>query len=191
VIPVVKHFPGHGDTATDSHLGLPVVNHALDRLSSFEWVPFKSSIDAKADAIMIAHILLTKIDPVFPASLSHIIVSDLLRDRLGFKGVAITDDLTMEAITATFKLTDAAIRSLNAGVDILLVCHGEDSSTSVIDAIRLAVARGELSMSRIDESVTRILALKQKYILNNKTVESVNVAEVNKEIESLNVDFKK
>jgi len=191
VIPVVKHFPGHGDTATDSHLGLPVVTHTLDRLSSFEWVPFKSSIDTKADAIMIAHILLTKIDPVYPASLSHIIVSDLLRDRLGFKGVVITDDLTMGAITTTFKLTDAAIRSLNAGVDILLVCHGEDNTTSVIDAIHLAIARGELSMSRINESVTRILTLKQRYLLNNKTVESVNVAEVNEEIESLNVDFKK
>lgn len=191
VIPVVKHFPGHGDTATDSHLGLPVVTHPLDRLSSFEWIPFKSSIDAQADAIMIAHILLTKIDPNYPASLSHIIVTDLLRDRLGFKGVVITDDLTMGAISATFKLTDAAIRSLNAGVDILLVCHGEDNTTSVIAAIRLAVSRGEISLSRIDESVTRILTLKQKYLLNNKTVESVNVAEVNKEIESLNVAFKK
>ena len=100
-------------------------------------------------------------------------------------------NLTMEAITATFKLTDAAIRSLNAGVDILLVCHGEDNSNSVIEAIRLAVARGEISMSRIDESVARILTLKQRYLLNNKTVESVNVTEVNKEIESLNVDFKK
>ncbi len=191
VIPVVKHFPGHGDTVTDSHVGLPIINHSLERLNSFEWAPFKSAIDAQADAMMIAHMLLTKIDPVYPASLSHTIISDLLRNQLGFNGVVITDDLTMEAITATFKLGDAAIKSLNAGVDILLVCHGEDSTISVVNAIRQAIANGTLSMTRIDESVTRILTLKQKYLLNNNTIESINVQEVNAEIDRLSTDFRK
>ncbi|HBI27489.1 MAG TPA: beta-N-acetylhexosaminidase, partial [Peptococcaceae bacterium] len=123
VISVVKHFPGHGDTSVDSHVGLPSVNRDLDRLSNFELKPFASAIQNGADAVMIAHILLPKIDANHPASLSQTVITDILRNDLQFDGVVLTDDMTMGAIVNNYDLGEAAVESINAGSDIVLVCH--------------------------------------------------------------------
>ena len=185
IIPVVKHFPGHGDTSVDSHKGLPIVNSDLERLQSLELIPFADAIENGADAVMIAHILLPKIDKENPASMSKIIITDILRTNLKFNGVVITDDMTMGAITENYNLGESAVKSVNAGADIVLVCHGYDSKLEVINAMKSASLNGTISSLRIDESVYRILSLKKKYNLNDVIIDSVNVNEINNKINKL------
>lgn len=185
VIPVVKHFPGHGDTSVDSHTALPVVNYGLNRLESFEFVPFQAAINNGADAVMVAHILLTQIDPANPSSMSRTVITDILRNRLGFQGVVITDDMTMGAITKNYDLTDAAVRSVNAGSDIILLSGGYNNEVRVLNALKNAAAAGRIPMSRINESVYRILKLKQKYNLRDTTIGSINAGAINSDIEAV------
>lgn len=167
VIPVVKHFPGHGDTSVDSHIALPVVNKSLDELNKLELIPFKKAIAEGADVVMIAHILLPKLDSEYPSSLSKAVITDLLRNQLGFDGVVMTDDMTMGAIAENYGLGEASVHSVQAGSDILLVAHGADNAIAAIEAVKKAVASGQISEQRIDESTARIIALKQKYLLND------------------------
>jgi beta-N-acetylhexosaminidase len=182
VISVVKHFPGHGDTDVDSHIGLPIINYDIERLKEFELIPFKEAINSGADAVMIAHILLPKIDKDSPASLSRKIITDILREELNFDGVVITDDMTMGAIIKNYNIGDAAIKSVNAGADIVLVCHGNDRKLLVINSLKSAVEDGVMSQERIDESVYRILKLKEKYKISDTYQEYVDVAKINKNI---------
>ncbi|MGK0468401.1 MAG: beta-N-acetylhexosaminidase [Clostridium sp.] len=185
IIPVVKHFPGHGDTSVDSHLGLPSVNNDLKRLKSLELIPFTEAIKNNADAVMIAHILLPKIDSENPSSLSKIIITNILRGDLNFNGVIITDDMTMGAIVKNYNIGEAAVKSVKAGTDIVLVCHGYDNEVNVINALKNAISNGDISGQRIDESVYRILSLKQKYNLNDEIINSVNVEDINSKINNL------
>ncbi|MGH4123385.1 MAG: beta-N-acetylhexosaminidase [Clostridium sp.] len=182
VIPVVKHFPGHGDTSVDSHMGLPSVNNDLKRLKSFELIPFAKAIKNNADAVMIAHILLSKIDSENPSSLSKTIITDILRTDLKFNGVIITDDMTMGAIVKNYDIGGAAVKSVKAGTDIVLVCHGYDNELAVINALKNSLLKGEVSGQRIDESVYRILSLKQKYKLKDEIIKSVDVKGINNKI---------
>ncbi|MGV8981725.1 beta-N-acetylhexosaminidase [Clostridium sp.] len=182
IIPVVKHFPGHGDTSVDSHMGLPSVNNDLKRLKSFELKPFVEAIKNDADAVMIAHILLPKIDKENPSSMSKIIITDILRRELKFNGVIITDDMTMGAITKNYNISEAAVKSVKAGTDIVLVCHGYDNEIAVINALKNSVSKGEISEKSIDESVYRILLLKEKYKLKDKITKSVDVNGINNKI---------
>ena len=126
VIPVVKHFPGHGDTAEDSHKGLPSLNHDLARLESLELIPFQEAINNDAEAVMIAHILLPQIDKENPSSMSKVIITDILREKMNFQGLVITDDMTMGAIMKNYEIGEASVKSVLAGTDIVLVCHGKD-----------------------------------------------------------------
>jgi len=185
IIPVVKHFPGHGDTSVDSHFALPVVNHDLERLKNFELVPFENAIENDADAVMVAHILLKKIDPNFPSSLSKAVITDLLRYDLRFNGVVITDDMTMDAILKNYNLGDAAVTSVNAGADIILVCHGYERQIEVLNSLKKAVEDGKLTEDRIDESLYRILKLKQKYNLSDDAIDSFNIEDINNKISFL------
>ncbi|MFC5467195.1 beta-N-acetylhexosaminidase [Cohnella suwonensis] len=169
-IGVVKHFPGHGDSAVDSHLDLPVVNKTTKQLKAMEWVPFKAAIADNADAVMVAHILFPKIDPDAPASFSKVIIGQQLRGTLGYDGVVITDDLTMGAISDHYGISEAAVKSVEAGSDILLVAHGYDAAKSVYDKLLQAVRSGRISEARIDQSVARIVALKTKYRLTDDPV---------------------
>ncbi|MCZ8514060.1 beta-N-acetylhexosaminidase [Paenibacillus filicis] len=179
VIPVVKHFPGHGDTSVDSHIGLPVLQHDLTRLRSLELKPFAEAIRGGADAVMVAHILLPKLDPENPASFSKPVITDLLRKELGFGGVVMTDDLTMGAVVKKYELGEAAVRSLEAGGDVLLVGHGYDLERQALQAVKEAVRSGRLTERRIDESVYRILQLKAKYKLTDEPKGQVEIARVN------------
>ena len=120
VIPVVKHFPGHGDTSVDSHYGLPLVEKNLNELKELEFIPFQNAINSGADAIMVSHILLKNIDSENPATMSKKIVSDILRDEMNFKGVVISDDMTMAAIMDNYDIGEASVKAINAGVDITL-----------------------------------------------------------------------
>ncbi len=190
VIPVVKHFPGHGDTAVDSHAGLPAVSKKVDELLTSELIPFQSAIAGRegegVPAVMVAHILMTAIDPDHPASLSQVVVTGLLREQLGFDGVVFTDDLTMGAITENYGLDEAAVLALEAGCDVLLVCHNEGELALAWQAVLDAVASGRLTEERIDQSVYRILSLKQAYGLTNDPIEMPDLQALNQEIAALN-----
>ncbi|MBB6446155.1 beta-N-acetylhexosaminidase [Bacillus benzoevorans] len=182
VIPVVKHFPGHGDTSVDSHLELPTVNKSLAELEELELIPFAAAVENGADVVMAAHILLPKIDPTYPSSMSKVILTDMLREQLGFNGVIITDDMTMGAIADNYSIAQAAVQSVKAGSDIILVAHGENNIQAAAAAIKAAIENGEMKEERIDESVARIIRLKQKYNLDDAKVSNVNTAQLNEEI---------
>ncbi|OUN06418.1 beta-N-acetylhexosaminidase, partial [Flavonifractor sp. An9] len=185
VIPVVKHFPGHGDTSTDSHVDLPVVDKTAEQLKEFELIPFQAAIDEGTPCVMVAHILMTQIDPDLPASLSPEVVTGLLRQELGFDGVVCTDDLTMGAISNTYGMGEAAVMAVEAGCDLLLVCHETDNLTAARDALLSAVDAGRISMERLDESVYRILSLKQEYGLTNHLVGQPDIEALNARIQAI------
>ena len=163
-----KHFPGHGDTDVDSHVGLPVVKADMARLKAVELVPFRAAIAAGADLVMSAHIALPAIggDSTTPATLRPDVMHALLRDSLRFRGVAITDALSMQGIGKGYGLAESVVQAINAGTDILLKPASGDARPNdvvpAIDAVVAAVERGEIPASRIDESVTRILWLKAR-----------------------------
>ncbi len=184
VIAVVKHFPGHGDTAVDSHISLPVVNKTLEELRQLELIPFKKAIEEGVDTVMVAHIQYNKIDPDAPATLSSKILTDLLRKEMGFEGVIITDDLTMGAIIENHDIGEAAITAINAGSDIVLSCHGYENSQMVLEALKNAVAENRISTEGLEESVYRILKLKDKYKLNNDSIDKVDIDKINSEIKA-------
>lgn len=178
-IPVAKHFPGHGDIETDSHYGLPLVTKTKEELWQSELLPFKSAIENGVPMIMVAHILCTELDENYPASMSKNIITDLLRDEMGFEGVVITDDLTMGAISESYSFGDAAVLSINAGCDILSICFGEDNVKQAVKAIKEAVENGVITEERIDESVRRILKLKEDYNVTSEGVEMPDIDELN------------
>ena len=156
VICCVKHFPGHGDTSTDTHTGAAVVDKGLAELMAGELKPFIAGMEAGADMVMVGHITLSAIDPERPASLSEAVVSGILRDTLGWDGVVITDGLEMGALMQ-YDMGERCLLALEAGVDILL---GVDDIPGTLKALTEAVELGWLSEERIDESVLRVLTLK-------------------------------
>ena len=155
VVCCLKHFPGHGDTDTDTHEGAAVVNKSLDELRAGELLPFVSGIEAGADMVMIGHITVTALDEV-PATISQAVITGLLREELGWDGVVITDSLDMGAL-AGYDSGEVCVRYLEAGGDILL---GVPDLGTAVGAIESAVAEGRLTEQRLDESVLRVLSLK-------------------------------
>lgn len=181
----VKHFPGHGDTTVDSHRDLPVIQKSKSELESFETKPFVEAIAENADSIMVGHLLIPAIDEEFPASLSEKIVTDWLRSELDYDGVIITDDMTMGGITKHRDIAEAALQSILAGTDIVLIGHDPKLQLKVWDRLNQAAADGILTEERINESVERILTLKQKYELSDEATPVLDVAELNKKVDSL------
>ncbi len=170
VLTTAKHFPGHGDTATDSHIGLPIVESDLSRLQAVEFVPFRSAIEAGVDSIMTAHIAVPQVTGLFdvPATFSSEIMTDILRGKLKFRGLVVTDAMEMGGITNNYWCGLAAVRALKAGADVLLL---PTDTTVAINEVERAVKRGEISESRIDQSVRRILNAKSRMGLQrNRTV---------------------
>ena len=159
VLTTAKHFPGHGDTATDSHLDLPVIPHGLDRLREIEYPPFAAAIAAGADSIMSAHLLIPDLDPTHPATLSPRILTEELRHNLGFEGLIVTDALVMGAIANRYGANEAAVLAVEAGADILMM---PADPPSAIEAICDAVNTGRLTPERIQASVHRIWEAKRK-----------------------------
>ena len=158
-----KHFPGHGDTSTDSHIELPVVHATRQRLEDIEIKPFRYAIDHGLQAMMTAHVHYPALDPTYPATLSSTILSGLLRQELGFSGVIVSDDLEMHAILDHAAVGDAAIRSLQAGADMLLICKSRLLATDTFEALRRAVASQDLNHTQVETSLARIHAVKQRF----------------------------
>lgn len=159
VICSLKHFPGHGCTTEDSHSGLAYVYKNRQQLEEEELAPFRAGIEAGADMVMIGHLMVPSMDEALPASLSYPIVTECLREELGFQGVIITDNLRMGALDG-YSEAEKAVMALQAGCDVLL---GLTEMDSVLEGLQDAVDNGTLSQSRIDESVLRILTLKLTY----------------------------
>ncbi len=160
VVASPKHFPGHGDTDGDSHEDLPIVDHSLEEWREIDAPPFRAAVDAGAGAIMTGHLQFPALDPSGdPATLSEPILTGLLREELGYDGVVITDSLGMEGVRQSYPDEEVPVRALQAGVDMLLMPPDLDLA---YNAVLDAVASGELTEDRIDESVRRILTLKQE-----------------------------
>jgi beta-N-acetylhexosaminidase len=168
-----KHFPGHGDTAADSHIDLPVVTASRERLDKLEFVPFRAAIAAGVGSIMTAHLSVPALepDPNTPATLSHSILTDLLRTQLGFQGLVVTDALEMGGITVRFAPGDAAVRAFLAGSDALLMPPVPDAA---FNALLQAAKSGVISQDRLDASVRRILLAKARLGLDKNRLVDVN-----------------
>ena len=160
-VSTAKHFPGHGDTDVDSHVGLPVVGASWTRLDTLELVPFRAAIAAGAGMVMTAHIALPAVegDSTTPATLAPRIITGLLRDSLKFHGVAITDAMTMEGVGKGYGVVESSVLAVKAGADIILK---PSDPTQAIDAVLAAVERGEISRARIDSAARRVLELKAR-----------------------------
>ena len=166
VLTTAKHFPGHGDTAVDTHMNVATITADRDRLNRVELVPFKAAIEAGVDSVMTAHIAVPALAPAdLPATLSSAILTDLLRKELGFKGLVVTDALEMGGIARGYGPGEAAVRALEAGADALLMPSDTDAALKTVTA---AVQSGRLTRARIQESVIRILAAKERVGLDRK-----------------------
>lgn len=161
-----KHFPGHGDTAADSHHSLPVVDHDRGRLDRVELHPFRAAIQASVDAIMTAHVHFPAIEPDenVPATLSRPVLTELLRDELGHDGLLVTDCMEMDAIAEGVGVVEGAVRAIGAGADAVLVSHTPSLQKAAIEAVVDAVQKGEIPEARIDEAAGRMLRLKDDRI---------------------------
>ncbi|MCZ8519255.1 MULTISPECIES: beta-N-acetylhexosaminidase [Paenibacillus] len=163
VAATVKHFPGHGDTAQDSHHELPSVPHARERLDRLELAPFREAIRQGVDAVMTAHLLFPAVEPErLPATLSPRVLTGLLREELGYEGVIVTDCLEMNAIAKHYGVGEGAVLAVEAGADLVLVSHRLELQQSALNALIAAVENGRLTEERIDRSVDRLLALKAR-----------------------------
>jgi beta-N-acetylhexosaminidase len=168
VVASAKHFPGHGDTSVDSHLDLPVVEQGRSRLLDVEIRPFKHAVKASVATIMMAHVLYPELDPELPASLSTPIVDGILRRQLGYQGVVFTDDLEMKAVADRWSPDKSAVLAIQAGCDIVPVCITHDAQVRAMEGAIRAVEAGEVPFKAMDDSLARIRAMKERYLLPYK-----------------------
>ncbi|MCI1277400.1 MAG: beta-N-acetylhexosaminidase [Nitrospira sp.] len=170
VVACGKHFPGHGDTATDSHKELPVVDAGLPRLRDTEFPPFQQAIRSGVASLMTAHVLYRALDPEAPATLSAAIIQRLLREEFRYDGVVFTDDLEMHAIIDHDGIGEAAVRSFVAGCDVLLICKDQDRVMAAMQAMERAVNDGRITQERLAQSLARVATLKAQYLHPYKPV---------------------
>jgi beta-N-acetylhexosaminidase len=168
VIASAKHFPGHGDTSVDSHLDLPVVEQSRSRLMDVEIRPFRRAVAADVATVMMAHVLFPELDPELPASLSPAIVDAILRRDLGYKGVVFTDDLEMKAVADRFTPDKSAVLAMQAGCDIVPVCLTHDAQVTAMEGTIRAVEAGDVAYKAMDDSLQRIRAMKERYLLPHR-----------------------
>ena len=167
-IPTLKHYPGHGDTTLDSHRGLPTVDRSRDELLAVDLLPFARGVAAGAPLVMTAHILFPALDPDRPATLSPVILDEILRGELGFDGAVISDSMNMHSMRTVYDPVDAATQAINAGVDILMLAEEHydhdaaylERQVALIEGLREAVRGGRISEARLDRAVGRVLRLK-------------------------------
>jgi beta-N-acetylhexosaminidase len=160
-----KHFPGHGDTSTDSHHELPLVEHAPDRLRAVELVPFCAAIDAGVASIMTAHILVPSLDEERPATLSPAVVNGLLKTELGYDGLVLSDDLEMRAISGRYGIPEATVAAIAAGCDAVLMCGaGQEPQVAALEAVIRGVEEGTLPLRRVEDALARHRRVKERFL---------------------------
>lgn len=160
LIPVAKHFPGHGRTPVDSHLDLPEVAVSIEDLERVDLAPFRRAFAVGCPAVMVAHVRYAGLDPDWPASLSSVVIGDLLRRRLGFAGLAMSDDFEMHAVARRWEVGTAAVRFLQAGGDLVLVCRSGEARREAVAAVEAAVAGGHLSLEAATARWSALRALR-------------------------------
>jgi beta-N-acetylhexosaminidase len=166
VLVTVKHFPGHGDTAQDSHLGLARLDADRERIESVELAPFRAAISAGVDSVMTAHLAVPALEPQNePATVSSKIITGVLKEELGFSGIIVTDAMDMEGLASMFDTAEASVRAIEAGADVLLM---PKKAEDAINGVMAAVQRGRITRQRIDESVAKVMAAKARLGLNRK-----------------------
>ncbi|WP_053070256.1 beta-N-acetylhexosaminidase [Alkalihalobacillus pseudalcaliphilus] len=182
ILAVAKHFPGHGDTEVDSHLGLPIVDKSIEELEINELLPFKENIDSGLEAIMTAHIVFPQIDPEYPATLSKRILHELLREKYQFDGLIITDSMEMHAISKYVGRELGAVKAIEAGADIILAC-GKDlaSQVAMIERVIDAIEAEELELLIVNQALQRIHYSKEKWLSNilEPSLEKVTLKQTN------------
>jgi beta-N-acetylhexosaminidase len=160
-----KHFPGHGDTSTDSHEELPLVEHSPDRLRAVELEPFRAAVAEDVAFIMTAHVLVPSLDETRPSTLSPRVVQALLREELGFGGVILSDDLEMKAVSARYPVPEAAVAAIKAGCDGVLICSGNvDLQAQALEALLKAAENGEIPQARLDAAEARLRRAKERFL---------------------------
>jgi beta-N-acetylhexosaminidase len=163
VLATPKHFPGHGDTSSDSHLDLPIVQQPLERLERVEMAPFRAAIACGVRTMMTGHVVYTSLDPALPATLSPAVCTRL-RERLGFEGVLLSDDLQMRAVADTWSVAEAAIMAIAAGCDGLLICHGEDAQETAFEALTREAERSTAFAARCEQAHARVRAARSRVL---------------------------
>ena len=168
VLVTAKHFPGHGDTAQDSHLGLARLDADLQRIESVELAPFRAAIAAGVDSVMTAHLAVPALEPENePATVSSKIITGVLKEELGFHGLVVTDAMDMQGLASLYDTAEASVRAIEAGADMLLM---PKKAEDAINGVMAAIQRGRISRKRLDESLAKVLAAKAKLGLNRKKV---------------------
>jgi beta-N-acetylhexosaminidase len=164
-----KHFPGHGDTSTDSHFELPLVEHPLERLRAIEFEPFRAAVAERVAFIMTAHVLVPSLDEEKPATLSPKIVHALLREELKYDGVILSDDLEMKAVSTQYAVPESAVEAIRAGCDAVLICHGDiDLQARTLEALVKAVESGVIPAARVDAAFSRLRRAKQTFLIGDR-----------------------
>jgi beta-N-acetylhexosaminidase len=158
-----KHFPGHGDTSQDSHLELPTLHHSLERLERVELAPFRAAAAAGIASFMTAHVVFQAVDAQHPATMSRAVLTGILREKLGFDGLVVSDDVEMKAIADNYGVEEAVLFGLNAGVDHFLCCHTADLAHRAVDAIVAAVQTGKLSEQTLATAARRFQTVRDRY----------------------------
>jgi len=180
VLVTVKHFPGHGDTATDTHMALAVVTADRARLDALEFVPFRAAIQAGVDSVMTSHVSVPAIEPAeIPATVSRKVLTDLLRKEFGFRGLVVTDAMDMQGLTKQFSAGEAAVRALEAGADVLLMSPRPEQA---IQAVLQAIQSGRLTEDQVRDSVARLLTAKARLGLHKQRL--VDVEMVSEQVDS-------
>ena len=170
VVACGKHFPGHGDTSTDSHKELPVVTASRERLEQMELPPFRHAVAHGVATLMTAHVRYHALDDNLPATLSPAIIGKLLRQDWHYEGVVLTDDLEMHAIIDHYGVEEATVRAILAGCDMPLICKDRQREVAAITALDKAVADGTVTVERLEQSLARIARLKERYLLPYRPV---------------------
>lgn len=170
VVACGKHFPGHGDTTADSHKELPIVTATRERLERTELPPFRHAVTKGVATMMTAHVLYPALDKERPATLSPTIIGTLLRQELRYDGVVLTDDLEMHAIIDHYGIEEATVQSILAGCDMPLICEDRNREVAAISALDKAVADGTISVECLEQSLTRVARLKQRFLATNKAL---------------------
>lgn len=186
VISTIKHFPGHGASKADSHAFMPVIYKRVRRLKIEDMFPFIKAINEGADSIMVGHLLVADVNSIYPSSLSDKVIKGILRRDLKYNGLIITDDLSMKGITLNFGTTHPVIKAIKVGADVIIMNKGTKNKIKAIKNVLKLVKKGKISEERIDESVQRILDIKEKYELSDKYVTDYDIKGINKLVEDFN-----
>ena len=186
VIPVIKHFPGHGLTKKDSHFFLPVIDAKIENLEKEDILPFKRAIGQNAEVIMVGHLVVKDVDKKNPASLSKTVINDYLRNKYQYKGLVMTDDLKMRAISLRYGYVKATMKACKAGADIIMIGAPHNTVIHAIHKIEKNVKNKKIDINQIDKSVEKIIKLKEKYNITDEKAKGCNIEQINKKIAEIN-----